>query len=328
MLFSQVVLGAQLDDEIRIRQLLPPTEIAARLRGFVQYRAELIRDTTRVLNRLTALCDEGFTEFTEIFADPNGPTALLFREKFPLPADMAAASIEELLACRPHTRPGNAGLARLRELAKTSIGNRDPKRLPSLRLEQKHLIKRLRLLQADIDAVEAEITKAVEASREGKILTSIPTITPTQAAIIISNIANIANFERASSLRGYCGWAPFEAQSGTSLDSVTLAKGGNKFLKYTLYLISWTLVRNDTEFRVIYERLVPIKCHWDERKQIYRGKNKVLGRICGQLIGLIFLLLRRDHDMLAALPEGATPPEPMLYSRETHRDHRLHGIRR
>ena len=323
LLFNQVVAGARGSDLARIHRVQPPTESAARLNGLAQYQLELTEDITRVSNRLTALCDEGFTEFTEVFADPNGPTALAFREKFPTPADVAAASIEELLACRPHTRPGNAGLVRLRDLAKNSIGNRNPARLRSLCLEQKHLIKRLRSLQADIDVVEAEITEIVENSREGKILTSIPGISPVAAGVLIGSIGSIANFERASSLRGYCGWSPIRSQSGTSLDSTTLDRGGNRLLKRTIHLAAWSCIRQDTEFRAIYERLVPIKCRWDEQKHKYYGKNKVVGRICGQLIGLIFLLLRRDYDMLAALREGAMPPEPMLYSREVHRQARM-----
>src|SRR5205807_5360350 len=48
-------------------------------------------------------------------------------------------------------------------------------------------------------------------------------------------------------------------------------------------------------------------------------RNKVVGRICGQIIGVVFTLLRNDYDMLASLEPGQEPPEPMLYSRDHHR---------
>jgi DNA-binding transcriptional ArsR family regulator len=79
----------------------------------------------------------------------------------------------------------------------------------------------------------------------------------------------------------------------------------------------------DSEWKVLYDRLVPIKCSYDERTKSYRGKSKVLGRIAGQLLNVIYALLKKDYDMLAALPEGAEPPEPLLYSREVHRRHLL-----
>ena len=44
-------------------------------------------------------------------------------------------------------------------------------------------------------------------SREGKILLSIPGIGPQAAAALIALIGDIANFEHASQLKSYFGWA-------------------------------------------------------------------------------------------------------------------------
>ncbi len=324
-LYNQLALGVQTDDINEIRQIIPPSETAIKLRTLVQRRSELTSDMTARKNKLIAICDETFPELTTIFADPNGATALIIREKFPMPVDIVAASIDELLACRTRTRPSRDALLKLQDLARQTIGASDEARLFGLRLEQTQLITELRLLQTHIDAIEAEIETIVTTSREGKILASIPTISPVQAAILLANIGNIGNFDRISKLRGYCGWAPKEAQSGTTLDTVKLDKGGNRLLKQTMYLIAWTMIRHDTEFRIIYQRLVPVKCSYDERTRSYRGKNKVVGRICGQIIGVIYALLRHDYDLLAALEPGKTPPEPVLYSREIHQTHRIHG---
>jgi transposase len=325
ILYNQLVLGVQSDDSGEIRQIIPPSQTAIKLRTLVQRRAELTSDMTARKNKLTAICDETFPELTEIFVDPNGATALIVRERFPMPVDITIASIDELLTCRTRTRPSRDALLKLQDLARQTIGTCDESRLFGLRLEQTQLIAELRLLQTHIDTIEAEITRIIKDSREGKIIASIPTISDVQAAILLANIGSIGNFERTSKLRGYCGWAPVESQTGTTLDVVKLDRGGNRLLKQTMYLIAWTMIRHDTEFRVIYQRLVPIKCSYDERTQSYRGKNKVIGRICGQIIGVIYALLRHDYDLLAALEPGQKPPEPMLYSREKHQTHRIHG---
>ncbi len=77
-------------------------------------------------------------------------------------------------------------------------------------------------------------------------------------------------------------------------------------MKKTMYLVAWTAICMETEWAKIYERLVPLKCHYDEKLQVYKGKGTVLGRIAGQLI----------------LAPGAKPLEPQLYDAEVHRKHR------
>lgn len=79
-------------------------------------------------------------------------------------------------------------------------------------LEQKRLIKELRLIQLLLEQLETEITQVVEHCREGQIVLSIPGIGPISAATILASIGNIANFERASQLKSYFGWAPAVAQ--------------------------------------------------------------------------------------------------------------------
>jgi hypothetical protein len=64
---------------------------------------------------------------------------------------------------------------------------------------------------------------------------------------------------------------------------------------------------------------VPRKCVYDERKAQYIGKNKVVGRIAGQLITVMFTLLKRDQEVQQ---NGGVLPEPELYDPVLHRRHR------
>jgi hypothetical protein len=57
----------------------------------------------------------------------------------------------------------------------------------------------------------------------------------------------------------------------------------------------------------------------DERTGQYRGKGKVVGRVAGQLLTVMFTLLKRDQERIA---RGGTLPDPELYSPEIHRQHR------
>lgn len=322
ILYNQVSLGVQvLSEKQRIRCVTPPTETSLALRSLVRRRYELSRDIRQRCNKLIAIIDEMFPEFVQIFKNPCLPNALNVRVAFPTPALIAEAQLDDLLAVRQGSRPSRANLMHLQELAMQTIGTKNQGRIYGLVLEQRQLIDELRMLENHCDTLDAEIEKIVIKSREGRILMSMPSIGTGTAAEIIAAIGNISNFENASKLRGYFGWNPVATQTGESKDSTRLDRGGRRPVKKAMYLLAWRAIQIDTVFRSVYQRLIKL-CRWDERKKKYVGKNKVIGRIAGQCVGVIFALLKRDHDLLVSLAAGEEPPEPMLYNREMHRAHR------
>ena len=159
MLFNQLDKGIQVGDPLQaIRRLVPPTEAASQLRGIVQHRQELMRESTRRKNKLTAIYDEVFPEFTVFLKDPNGATALAFRKQFPTPAALAAASLTSLKEAKGKTRGiANAKLAELQQLAAETIGTRNPARLRGLVFEQEQLIDELLLIRHHLDKLDAEM---------------------------------------------------------------------------------------------------------------------------------------------------------------------------
>ncbi len=324
MLYNQLDKGIQTGDPLQVvRRLAPPTPAAAQLRGMVYHRQELITESTQRKNKLTAIYDEAFPEFTHVFHDPNGPTALVFRERFPTPAAIATASLSALQEARGKTRMlSDARLLELQRLATESVGTNDAARLRGLVFEQQQLIEEYHLIVAHLEALEIEMTQVVEHSREGQILTSIPGIGPLQAAILIAFIGNIANFERPAQLKSYCGWVPAIAQSGTTLDQAHLSPRGSRLLKPTLYLAVWKAIQMDCEWARLYERLIPIKCRYDEKRRAYVDRGRVIGRIAGQMLSVAYALLKSDQETLSKLPPGAALPEPVLYDPEIHRKHR------
>lgn len=320
LLYNQIERRILVADKRQIaRRLVMPSETARLLRGLVQHRYELVHETVRRKNKLTAIADELFPELTQVYRDPNGASALQLRETFPTPREIVEARLEDLIATRKRNRPSDAQFAEIQALARVTIGTKDPSRVQSLTLEQQQLITELRLLHTHIERLNSEIEQAVSTSREGQILTSLGVIGPVQAACILSHIGSIANFESAAKLRGYCGWSPLETQTGTSIDTVSLEREGNRLLKHTLYLITLQAIRMDTPWKALYNRLVPIKCTYDERLKRYRGRMKVIGRIAGQIVQVVYVLLKRDYDLLQRTPVGAASPPPELYDVKKHR---------
>ena len=309
-LYNQLEKGIQVGDPLQVvRRMAPPTPAAAQLRGMVQHRQELIAESTQRKNKLTAIYDEVFPEFTRVFHDPNGTTALVFRERFPTPAALVTASLSALQEARGKTRQlSDARLLELQRLATTSIGTKDAARLRGLAFEQQQLIEEYRLISKHLESLEAEMMQVVEHSREGKIWTSIPGIGPLQAAILIALVGTIANFDKPGQLKSYCGWVPAIAQSGTTLDHVGLSPRGARLLKPTIYLAVWKAIQLDCEWARLYKRLVPIKCRYDEKRRSYIGRGRVIGRIAGQMLSVAFTLLKSDQETLSKLTPGTPLP--------------------
>jgi len=321
-LYTQLELGAQVEEKMQlVRRAYPPTKAASQLKGLIQHRYELSHQSTQLRNKLTAICDELFPEFTQIFRDPNREWALAYREKFPTPQALATASIAMLQEVRARNFPSDAQLLKLQQLARETIGTKDRDRQHGLLIEQGLLIKELRVVQEHLDILQTTISEVVANSREGQILLSIPPIGPIQAATIIATVGNIANFEKASELKSYFGWAPERSQTGVSFDTSKLSKRGVRPMKQMLFLMVGRAITLECEWARIYQRLLPRLAIYDERTKDYRGKLRVIGRIAGQMATMIFALLKTDDETLSQVPAGETPPPPMLYDPTIHRKH-------
>lgn len=120
-LYNQLALGVQVTNKLQVvRRAIPPSEAAAQLKGFMRHRYELVNEATQRKNKLTAVCDELFPEFTQVFKNPNLTTALDLRERFPTPQAVATARLIALREVRKRNCPSEAHLVSLQQLAATS----------------------------------------------------------------------------------------------------------------------------------------------------------------------------------------------------------------
>jgi transposase len=320
-LYSQLELGAQPDSATQeAHRVLPIAEVVQALRSLTRYRCDLAKQISRVRNKLTAINDTLFPEFSQILKDVNCPTALALRECFPTPADVIAADPASLRACRIAGRPSDKALSACQELARTTIGIKAPSIVRALALEQGLLIKQLRLLQENEEALKQEIAALVASTREGQILLSLGDFVGALAAgEIIAAIGTIENFEKPWKLKGYAGWCPVQDQTGTSRDSMMLSKAGNRMLRQTMCFVGMRAIQRDTEWRTLHDRLVERLCPYDARLKRRKGKMKVLSRVIGQILTVMYTLLKQDTQTLAQMTPGGEMPPPALYNRARHR---------
>lgn len=320
-LYAQLSLGLQVAEKSQqVRRFEPPTEAAVQLQGLMRRRYELAQSITRCKNKLTAICDELFPEFTVVFRDPNALIALDMRYHFPVPSVVASASLDELAVIKHGHQPSTQKLEKLQELARLSIGVTATARVAALVIEQSQLIESVQLLRAQLELLDRKIETLVSESREGKILLSLPLVGPIHAGTILAAIGNIRNFSDMAALRKFCGWAPQSTQTGVTFDRSNMGKTGSRPLRQTFFLLTMSAIssQKETVWSKLYQRLLPVKCAYDARTGTYKGRMRVVGRVAGQMIGVVYTLLRQDADLVDSLEPGQLLPEPQLYDPEVH----------
>lgn len=286
---------------------MPP--LAAKLKPLAQRYHEVSREVARRHNQLTSLCDVLIPELTSCYKDPNSQSALAFRAVFPTYKAIQSASIDALCAARLHHYPQRADLEALKNLIETSIGVRDELLAASLVIEQKQLMAEVALLEQHKTELDVEITKILSESREAAILMSFTGINTIAAATLLASMMHIGRFGSHQKLRSYWGWAPGQAQTGISLDSTSLPKR-HMLCKKVLFLVVINAIQHDPYWKERYTRAVERKCAYDAKKEDYVGKMKVVGQIAGEIIGCIYYLLKKDHDLVKAM-EGCEGPQPL-----------------
>lgn len=141
----------------------------------------------------------------------------------------------------------------IKELAK--IDQQQGKNLEILNLHA------IRGLKASIQQIEEKIHQAIEANSQLKevynLMISIPGVGFILATKLLVYTKVFTSFSNVRQLACYCGVAPFEYRSGTSVKGKTgVSKFANMDLKATLHLAAISAIQHNVELKKYYLRKV------------------------------------------------------------------------
>jgi transposase len=139
----------------------------------------------------------------------------------------------------------------------------------------------IKLLSSEMESIEKEIETIIksdpEVQKNYKILKTIPGIGKIIAFYLIAYTHNFTKFENARKFCCYCGIAPFENRSGTSLKGRTKVNPlANKMIKALLNMGALSAVRNNPEFRSYYNQRV--ENGYNKMSTINIIRNKIVFR--------------------------------------------------
>ena len=232
----------------------------------------LVAGATRDKNRLRSILLESCPAF-ESLVDLSDPHCLRMLSEIGGPWQVLDAGKSSVGAV---TRGANrARIDALWESISTSTrpdGLRAAAEGASVRL----LAKRVSEAASECARLEAEISALLESDATYRCLLTVPGIGPRTASELVIGI-DIGEFASHDRLASYCGLAPRNRRSGTSVSSVTASRRGNKRLKNLLVFSCNSLIRSDNRFGAFYrkcrDRGMP---HGKALKAVARKRLKVM----------------------------------------------------
>lgn len=155
---------------------------------------------------------------------------------------------------------------------------------------EKACSKSVSALEKEIEAIEIQLEKIIESENElsenYKIVRSVRCVGLVCSLQLIIYTHNFTKFDNAKQIASYCGVAPFEYSSGTSVKGKTKVHNmANKTLKTSLHMCAVSSVRHNPEMKQYLQR------------KVAEGKNKmlILNAIRNKIIQRVFACVREKR---------------------------------
>jgi transposase len=266
-----------------------PYGIWAELRAAHAAYQRLVKESSRTKNTLLGLLDGVFPDFTGVFKNPCGKTALAVLSEGITPeviASMEPMAYIDLV--RRHFQGRGLAVKKLKELhclAGVTSGIREG--AGSVVKETTFLAKRLSLIMTQVKEATDCLLKLVSAIPDSRSLLSIRGIGYITVAGILAELGPLTSYQNARQLIKMAGTNPTQAESaGKSASHTPMSKKGRSGLRWVLWSAAANLIRLNEEFRswakALRER--PAPAHPLHRRE-------VIGAVCNRLLRLVYALV-------------------------------------
>lgn len=206
------------------------------LRQLTRFQQNLKEDTADLKRQVITALDQVFPEYETLFSNTFGESSMAFLKRCPTPDECLAIDTRTLTNLLDKASKGKLGKDKAKEIkdhAKSSCGIRFG--LATFSFQIKSLIAQIEFVESQIDEVDKHIKVLLE--RIEPLILTIPGISYTLGAQIVSEIGDIHRFPDAASLVSYAGINPSVHESGTFKGTKNpISKQGSSYLRRALYL--------------------------------------------------------------------------------------------
>jgi transposase len=280
-----------------------PQGVYAELRTSHNAYRRLVKERTRITNLIKALLDSLFPEFTHVFKDPCGVTAIKVLTTCSIPSVISAMAEEEFVAAIEAKYNGRHLMRRklraLHEIAGESIGIAAGAR--SLSAEIYFLCEKWELIRRHISAIDKDLIELVDHTEEGKYLLSIKGLNHIAVAGLLAELGSFKSYRSAKQMIKMAGSNPTESESGGKRSSHTpMSKKGRPVLRYCAWTAVIPMLRFNADFRAWAKRKKERPVH----ENPLNGRE-VVGAALNRLFRLSFALVKNQTYYQASRPARA-----------------------
>ena len=262
----------------------------------------LVKERTRISNLIKGLLDGLFPEFTRVFKDPCGLTALSVLSTCLIPSVISSITEGEFVST---IRTNHRGLLKKKKLcalhliAGTSIGiEADAK---SVSMEITFLVEKLKLIKRQLQALRETLTSLVDQTEEGKYLLSIRGLNYISVAGLLAELGCFRLYRSAKQMIKTAGSNPIEKESGGKRSIHTpMSKHGRPALRYCAWTSVVPMLRFNADFRAWAKQRRERPVHANP----LCGKE-IVGAALNRLFRLAFALVKNKTYYQVSRPELA-----------------------
>jgi transposase len=198
--------------------------------------------------------------------------------------DKSLQKIADLMATRERLiKAKKMLLVPIKEMAQSGLKEQ-------AKVMEKACFKSVNALEKEIKAIENQLETVIESDSElcenYKIVRSVRCVGLVCSLHLMVYTHNFTKFDNAKQIASYCGIAPFEYSSGTSVRGRTKVHNmANKTLKTSLHMCAVSSIRHNPEMKQYMER------------KVNEGKNKMLiiNAIRNKIVQRVFACVREKR---------------------------------
>jgi transposase len=269
-----------------------PQGVYAELRTAHNAYRRLVKERTRITNLIKGLLDALFPEFTQVFKDPSGLTALSVLSTCPIPRVIAGMTEDEFEAAIEAQHKGRRLMRRklreLRSIAETTIGIESGAR--SLSAEISFLVEKLELIRRHITIIERSLINLVDETEEGKYLLSIRGLNYIAVAGLLAELSCFKSYRSAKQMIKMAGSNPTESESaGKKRARTPMSKQGRPVLRYCAWTSVIPMLRLNPDFRAWAKERRERPAHANPL-----NGREVVGAALNRLLRLCFAMVKNQ----------------------------------
>ena len=282
---------AKLVKDGRYFELYLPHDVYAELRGLSSTRTGLNKRKNALKNTITAVMDEYFPEYGEVFKCPlSGKASRHILKTCPFPKfilELGEDGVTEEIKKAVKKTVGRKKAAQLTKAAEESIGVDYGEEAAGLKLRL--MLEELELLEKQTEELEGQMADALHQTDYADFLLSIKGIGIVTLAACLGELGDPTRFEDSRQMSRMAGYNLVEDSSGKNKSGTKISKRGRKNLRCVLYQMALTMVATNDEMKQLYHYL-------KTREKAPLRKMQALIVVSKKILALIHTLAKKKEN--------------------------------